>query len=66
MEHLILKSLEGQGIWTIVAVCLTIYVLKTSGERENKLHGIIEKLTDKFNIVEDIQKDVTDIKNRID
>lgn len=65
MENVLLESLAGQGIWTVVAVCLTIYVLKTSGERERKLQDLIAKLTDKFNIVEDIQKDVSDIKNKM-
>lgn len=65
MEQVIMTALEGQGIWTICAVCLVIYVVKTSGERENKLHSIIDRLTEKFNIVEDVKEDVEEIKQHI-
>jgi len=65
MEELLITALQGQGIWTICAVLLTIYVLKTSGERENKLHSIIDNLTIKFDVVEDIKADVEDIKEII-
>jgi hypothetical protein len=65
MEGVLIESLKGQGIWTICAVCLTVYVLKTSGEREKKLQDLITKLTDKFNIVENVQNDVKEIKDHI-
>ncbi len=65
MEELLITALQGQGIWTICAVLLTVYVLKTSGERENKLHSIIDNLTVKFDVVEDIKADVEDIKEII-
>lgn len=65
MESVLIESLRGQGIWTVAAVCLTVYVLKTSGEREKKLHSIIENLTEKFNIVEDVKSDVEEIKGII-
>lgn len=65
MEELLITALQGQGIWTICAVLLTVYVLKTSGERENKLHSIIDNLTIKFDVVEDIKADVEDIKEII-
>lgn len=65
MEELLIKTLEGQGIWSICAVLLTIYVLKTSGERENKLHSIIDNLTLKFGVVEDIKADVEEIKEKV-
>ncbi len=66
MEQVLITAVEGQGIWTICAVCLTIYVLKTSGDREAKLHSLIDKLTEKFNIVEDVKNDVEDIKSKLD
>lgn len=65
MENVLIGALEGQGIWTICAVCLTIYVLKTSGERESKLQDLINRLTEKFSIVEDVKEDVEEIKNKI-
>lgn len=65
MEELLITALQGQGIWTICAVLLTVYVLKTSGERENKLHSIIDNLTMKFDVVEDIKADVEEIKEKV-
>lgn len=65
MESVLLEALKGQGIWTVCAVCLTIYVLKTSGEREKTLQDLINKLTEKFIIVENVQDDVKEIKNHI-
>ena len=66
MEQVLTTAIEGQGIWTVCAVCLVIYVLKTSGEREAKLHSLIDKLTEKFNLVEDVKQDVEDIKSKLD
>lgn len=34
-------------------------------EREKNYHKIISKLTDKLNIVEDVKKDVEEIKNYV-
>lgn len=66
MENVLIGALEGQGIWTICAVCLVVYVLKTSGEREGKLQDLIDKLTEKFSIIEDVKEDVEDIKSKLD
>lgn len=66
MENVLVGALEGQGIWTICAVCLTVYVLKTTGEREEKLQNLINKLTEKFNIVEEVKEDVEEIKSKLD
>lgn len=66
MENILVGALEGQGIWTICAVCLTVYVLKTTGEREEKLQSLINKLTEKFNIVEEVKEDVEAIKSKLD
>ncbi|KMT21511.1 BhlA/UviB family holin-like peptide [Clostridium cylindrosporum] len=65
MENVLITAIEGQGIWTICAVCLTVYVLKTSGERENRLQELISRLTEKFNIVEDVKQDVEEIKEKL-
>ena len=45
---------------------LLLYVLKTTGDREKSYQATIDKLADKFGVVEDIQKDVVEIKNRIE
>lgn len=59
------KVALGQGFGYGLFVFLLIYVLKTTGERETKYQSTIDKLADKFDIVEDIKKDVEDIKNKI-
>lgn len=66
MEQALVTAVEGQGIWTILAVFLLVYVLRTSGARELKLQNLIDKLTEKFNIVEDVKSDVEEIKDKLD
>lgn len=56
----------SQGLGYALFVALFIYVLKTTGERERKYQGTIDKLADKFGILEDVKKDVEDIKHKID
>lgn len=36
-----------------------------NGQRENNYQNIISKLTDKINIMEDVKKDVEEIKDKI-
>ena len=61
----LLKAALSQGLGYGLFVVLFIYVLKTTGEREIKYQDTISKLADKFGVVEDIKKDVEDIKNKI-
>ena len=61
----LLRAALSQGLGYGLFVCLFIYVLKTTGEREIKYQDTISKLADKFGVVEDIKKDVEDIKNKI-
>ena len=42
-----------------------MYVLKTTDAREKKYQEVITALTDKLNIVDDVKKDVKEIKNKI-
>ncbi|MCY6355392.1 BhlA/UviB family holin-like peptide [Clostridium sp. ZS2-4] len=70
MESELIKVAASQGIWAALSVALIFYILKAQEkrdvrqeERENNYQDIISKLTDKFNIVEDVKKDVEDIKN---
>ena len=69
MESEIIKVALSQGVWAALSVVLIFYILKAQEkrdvrqeERENNYQDIISKLTDKFNIVEDVKKDVEDIK----
>ncbi|MFD0736380.1 BhlA/UviB family holin-like peptide [Planotetraspora mira] len=68
----VLKLASTQGIWSLLTVVLLIYILRAQEERDKKQEKreknyqiIISKLTDKFNIVEDVKKDIDIIKNHI-
>ncbi|WP_160678777.1 BhlA/UviB family holin-like peptide [Clostridium sp. C8-1-8] len=68
----LMKAAISQGLGYALFVFLLIYVLKTTKDREQKLNetitenqNIIVKLTEKFNIVEDIKEDIKGIKDKI-
>lgn len=72
MENEVLKMALQQGIWAVLFVVLLFYILKEqekrdkkAEEREGKYQDIINKLTDKFSILEDVKKDVLEVKNKI-
>lgn len=65
MEELI-KIGMNQGLGYGLFIFLLLYVLKTTGEREIKYQNLLDKMTDKFNIVEDIKEDVKEIKTKIE
>ena len=73
MENELIKTIVSQGAWAVLFVCLLIDTRKESKAREEKLQGIINKnqeviseLAEKFDVVESIQEDVTDIKIKLD
>ena len=73
METEILKTIVSQGAWAVLFVWLLIDTRKESKTREEKLQGIINKnqeviseLAEKFNVVEDIQEDVSEIKIKLE
>ncbi|MGN9160613.1 BhlA/UviB family holin-like peptide [Clostridium sulfidigenes] len=72
MESEILKAALSQGIWAVLSIFLLFYILKAQEtrdmkqeERERNYQGIITKLTDKFDIVDEVKKDVEDIKQYV-
>ncbi|ACD22800.1 UviB-like protein [Clostridium botulinum] len=62
----IMKMALSQGLGYALFVFLLLYVLKTTGERENKYQTLLDALAEKFNVVEDIKEDVKEIKNKIE
>jgi len=69
LEEKILELASPQGIWTVLTVALIFYILKNQEkrdlrqeDREKKYQEIISNLTDKLNLVEDVKKDVEEIK----
>lgn len=72
MENELLKIATSQGIWAVLSVVLIVYILKVQEkrdlkqeEREKSYQETISKLTDRFNIIEDVKEDVKDIKDYI-
>ncbi len=72
MENEMMKLAMSQGIWAVISVCLLFYILKNQEkrdekqeEREKNYQDIISKMSDKLIIVEDIKKDVGDVKDYI-
>ena len=73
MENELIKTIVSQGAWAVLFVWLLIDTRKESKTREEKLQSIINKnqeviseLAEKFDVVENIQQDVTDIKIKLD
>lgn len=71
MDELIKSGIE-QGLGYALFIFLLLYVLKTTGEREKKYQETIDKLAEQTGInkeikndVEEIIKDVNEIKNKI-
>ncbi|MCY6485391.1 BhlA/UviB family holin-like peptide [Clostridium aestuarii] len=72
MENELWKMASSQGIWAALSVALIFYILKAQEkrdvkqeEREKNYQTIIGKLTEKLNIVEDVKKDVEEIKEQL-
>ena len=72
MEEQLFKLAAGNGVWAALYVFLFVYTLYDSRNREKKyqitIHenqSIIKELSQKLGIVEDIQKDVVDIREEL-
>ena len=65
MEQEILKMAISQGLGYVLFVCLLVYVLRTTQQREEKYQQCIDKLTDKLNLINDVKQDVEEIKEKI-
>ncbi|MEX0085142.1 BhlA/UviB family holin-like peptide [Clostridium butyricum] len=73
MENELLKTIVSQGAWAVLFVWLLIDTRKESKTREEKLQNIINKnqeviseLAEKFDVVENIESDVKEIKIKLD
>ncbi|EHK2337342.1 BhlA/UviB family holin-like peptide [Clostridium perfringens] len=65
MEKEIITQIATNGAFAALFVWLLYDTRKEARERENKLNNLIDKLADKFNLVEDLKEDIEDIKNHI-
>lgn len=72
MDNEIIKIASTQGIWATLAVALIFYIIRNQEkrdirqeERETKYQHIIEILSDKLNILDDIRADMEVIKEHL-
>ncbi|MBO3354721.1 BhlA/UviB family holin-like peptide [Clostridium perfringens] len=63
MEKEIITQIATNGAFAALFVWLLYDTRKEA--RESKLNNLIDKLADKFNLVEDLKEDIEDIKNHI-
>ena len=64
MENEALKYILSNISFGVLFVWLLMDTRKESKQREEKYQDVIDKLADKFNVVEDIKNDVEEIKNK--
>ena len=72
MESSVLDAAVSQGIWAVLAVFLLIYIVKSNErfsarqeEREKQYQELLSALTEKFNVLSVIEKDIEDVKEYI-
>ena len=68
MESTVMETAVSQGIWAVLAVFLLIYIVKSNEkrdakqeEREKNYQTVIESLTEKFQILTQVQSDLKEI-----
>ena len=72
METTVMNVAVSQGIWAVLAVFLLIYIVKSNEqrdtkqeEREKNYQTVIESLTEKFQILNQVQSDMKEIKDNL-
>lgn len=72
METTVMNVAVSQGIWAVLAVFLQIYIVKSNEqrdtkqeEREKNYQTVIESLTEKFQILNQVQSDLKEIKDNL-
>lgn len=72
METTVMNVAVSQGIWAGLAVFLLIYIVKSNEqrdtkqeEREKNYQTVIESLTEKFQILNQVQSDLKEIKDNL-
>ena len=72
METTVMNVAVSQGIWAVLAVFLLIYIGKSNEqrdtkqeEREKNYQTVIESLTEKFQILNQVQSDLKEIKDNL-
>lgn len=66
MEQEIVRTALGQSLWAALFVALLFYVLRTSGEREKRLIDALDKLGERFGLLEEVKSGVERIERRLE
>ena len=62
MEESVFKLLLTQGPFAALFVWLLFYVMRTNKERENRLQDLLDKFSDKYDL---IVNELREIKSRV-
>ena len=72
METTVMNVAVSQVIWAVLAVFILIYIVKSNEqrdtkqeEREKNYQTVIESLTEKFQILNQVQSDLKEIKDNL-
>ena len=72
METTVMNVAVSQGIWAVLAVFLLMYIVESNEqrdikqeEREKNYQTVIESLTEKFQILNQVQSDLKEIKDNL-
>ena len=62
MEQEIIKVAATQGLWALLFVALLFWVLRENAKREDNYQQLLQELTGKFGILEEVHRDVGEVK----
>lgn len=62
MDNEVLRYFLSQGPFAVMFVWLLIYVMKANKEREGRLQSLLEKFSDKYDV---IIADLREIKSKV-
>ncbi len=72
MENTILDAALSHGIWAVIAVFLLIYIIRSNDQRdarqeenEKSYQAMLNDLTGKYDLLERVQAEITEIRNWI-
>jgi preprotein translocase subunit YajC len=65
LEQEIIKIAATQGLWAVLFVVLLFWVLRENAKREGNYQHLLQELTAKYNILEDVSQDVSKIKTDV-
>jgi type II secretory pathway component PulM len=62
VEQEIIKVAATQGLWALLFVALLFWVLRENAKREDNYQQLLQELTGKFGILEEVHRDVGEVK----